>query len=271
MIPLYDINPHRRVPWLTLLIIATNIGVMVWLQRLPLQAPGTLDQLSVIARRGFVPQRVQQLSDPQLAVKVRFSAERRPWGPGPGGAGDRTVVLRADRAEIVCSLFSMMFLHGGWLHLAGNMWFLWIFANNIEDRLGHFIFFCFYILGGLLALACHWLANPDSAVPVIGASGAVAAVLGAYAITFPKAKVRTLVFLGIILVLDLPALLVLGIWLALQMVQGAGMLNLGMQDTVAWWAHVGGFMAGMALMPLLTLGAAAVGEDWQREADDAFR
>lgn len=271
MIPLYDLNPHRRIPWLTVLIIVANVFATVWLYQLPQTSPDQLDQMEVIARYGFVPERMRQLSDPNLVVKVRFPVAQAPAAPGGGARAFKTVSLPADRGQILGSMFTMMFLHGGWMHLIGNMWFLWLFGNNIEDRLGHVVFGVFYLLGGLLALACHWIAAPGSALPVIGASGAVAAVLGAYAITFPAAKVRTLIFIGIIMLVDLPALLVLGIWFFVQMVQGLGALGGGVHNPVAWWAHVGGFVAGIALMPLLALGAPPPDEDWQKDIDELFR
>ncbi len=271
MIPLYDLNPHRRIPWLTVLIIGANVVAMLWLYQLPGAAPDKLDKLEVIARYGFVPERMRQLSDPNLVVKVRFPVADAPVVRRGAAPAFRTVSLPARRGQILGSMFTMMFLHGGWFHLIGNMWFLWLFGNNIEDRLGHVVFGVFYVLGGLLALACHWIAQPTSTLPVIGASGAVAAVLGAYAITFPAAKVRTLVFIGIVMLVDLPALLVLGVWFFAQMLQGVGALQGGMHNSVAWWAHVGGFVAGIALMPLLALGAPPPDEDWQKDIGDLFR
>jgi membrane associated rhomboid family serine protease len=125
--------------------------------------------------------------------------------------------------------------------------------HYVEDRLGHLVFLAFYLLCGLAATACHWAIDPSGTMRVVGASGAVAAVLGAYAITYPKARVRCLVFLGIIItVLDLPALLVLGVWFVMQVISGLPALagaHLG--GGVAWWAHIGGFLVGLALMPLL--------------------
>ena len=139
-----------------------------------------------------------------------------------------------------------------------NMWFLWVFGNNIEDRLGSFMFVVYYLLGGMVGTACQWAFDPLSAVPVIGASGAVATVLGGYAITYPKAVVKTLVFFGLILILDLPALLVLGVWFVVQTLQGLGILP-SMGSPVAFWAHIGGFLAGIVLMPIMGLGAAPPG------------
>lgn len=148
---------------------------------------------------------------------------------------------------------------------------LWVFGNNIEDRLGHFAFIAFYLVGGIVATLAQWATDPASQTPMVGASGAVAATLGAYALTYPWAKVRTLVFIGLPLLLDLPALLVLGTWLVLETVMGAVAMQMQLEVAVAHWAHIGGFIAGAAIMPLLTLGIPPPGEDWQREADGQFK
>jgi len=267
MFPLYDTNPHRRIPWLTVLIILANVAVMFWLaQRKP------LEQQQIVIHRGFIPQRIQQLNDPKLVVEVPV---QQPEGqPLPGvpanAAKPQPIQVEADQQEIYASLFTMMFLHGSWWHLISNMWFLWIFGNNIEDRLGHFFYACFYLLGGLVALACHWADDPNSTLPVIGASGAVAAVLGAYAITFPMAKVRTLFFIVIIFVIDVPALIILGLWFLQQVLAATGQLGQGMQLGVAWWAHIGGFVAGLVLMPLMAVGAPPPGTDWEDDARRQF-
>jgi len=138
----------------------------------------------------------------------------------------------------------------------------------------HFIFLLFYLAGGLLASACHWIVaanTPAAEIPTLGASGAVAAVLGAYAITYPNAKVKTLVFLFIITVIELPALLVLGIWFLLQLLSGINVLdNLNMGGGVAFWAHIGGFVAGLLLMPLLCFGASPPGKTEQEEMEERF-
>ena len=165
----------------------------------------------------------------------------------------KRVPLPPDRGEIYFSLISCMFMHGGLMHLAGNMWFLWLFGNNVEDRLGPGLFLFFYLLGGLLGSGCHWmLQDPNSLTPLIGASGAVATVLGAYAVTWPWARVHTLVFIIIfVTIIDLPALFVLGTWFLLQIWEAQkGVVG----PQVAWWAHIGGFLAGMILMPLLSSG-----------------
>jgi membrane associated rhomboid family serine protease len=165
----------------------------------------------------------------------------------------KIAVLRPDPGEILLSLLTCMFMHGGWLHLIGNMWFLWLFGNNVEDRLGHVSYLIFYLVGGFIGSFAHWAINPESTSAVIGASGAVAAVLGAYAITWPWARVHTLIFIIIFIdVIDVPALGVLGLWFLLQLIEAHGQLGLNVSGGVAWWAHVGGFVAGMVLMPLLS-------------------
>jgi membrane associated rhomboid family serine protease len=149
---------------------------------------------------------------------------------------------------------------------------LWIFGNNVEDRLGRFMYLCFYLLGGLVGTICQYMAGPMSEVPMIGASGAVAAVLGGYAITYPKAMVKTLIFFGLIVIVELPALLVLGIWFVLQMAAGLNILRdlLG-GEHVAFWAHIGGFLAGIVFMPILGLGSSPADVDWKREVQELFR
>jgi membrane associated rhomboid family serine protease len=164
-----------------------------------------------------------------------------------------------------------MFLHGSWWHLISNMWMMWVFGNNIEDRLGHGIFVMFYLLGGLIAIVCQYFVDPGSTTPVIGASGAVAAVLGGYAVTFPAARVRTLVFLLIVMIVDLPALAVLGAWFVLQLVSALHLFGGALDSPVAFWAHIGGFVAGIAMMPIMSIGAPPMETDWRREAQELFQ
>ncbi len=240
-LPFHDDNPTIRTPVVMYAIVAIN--VLAFLMMLGL---GPVDQQLLVYQRGFVPARIGQLIEPKpLIVKLQGLAvnefgqlvpveQAHPLPPAP--------------PQIFLSMFTCMFLHGGWLHLIGNMWFLWIFGNNIEDRLGHIPFLLFYLGGGLLATVSHWFVEPSSTMPVIGASGAIAAVLGAYAVTWPWARVHTLVFLFIfITVIDVPALLVLGVWFVGQLWSSAQ----GQEAGVAWWAHIGGFVAGAVLMPLV--------------------
>jgi membrane associated rhomboid family serine protease len=158
----------------------------------------------------------------------------------------------APSADAV-TILSAMFMHGGWMHLGGNMLYLWIFGDNVEDRFGHVGFLIFYLLAGLGATAAQYYMNTHSSIPNVGASGAIAGVLGAYILMFPQAKVRVLVFNAVVV---LPAILVLGFWIALQVFNGAGsIVDANRADTggVAYMAHVGGFAAGF-LMALLMRG-----------------
>lgn len=247
LFPFHDNNPTTRAPIVTLAIIVINAAVFIWLSTLP-----ELNQVNVVYQHGFVPARIGQLSNRQ-ELKVEVPREVAA-GILPAGAPPLVETLRPVPSQIYLSLFTTMFLHGGWLHLLGNMWFLWLFGNNVEDRLGHVPYALFYLGGGLVATFCHWLTGTASVTPVIGASGAIAAMLGAYAVTWPTAKVRCVLFLLVFfLIVQVPALLVLGLWLVEQLLEGANALNLGMDGGVAWWAHIGGFAMGAVCMPLLGL------------------
>jgi membrane associated rhomboid family serine protease len=270
-LPLHDNNPTTRFPFVTIGIIATCVIALAWLLQLD-----EAQQQDVVIHYGFIPQRVAQLSDPRLIVQVPISQVVRVPLINQHVAVPKIVRLPAEPGQIYLSMVTTMFLHGGWLHLVGNMWFLWLFGNNVEDRLGHLLFLCFYLLGGMLATACHWWYDPQSVTPVIGASGAISAVLGAYAVTWPHAKVKTLVIIAIV---EIPALVFLGLWFVSQLIEAAGLLQLPMRGgarvaepaSVAWWAHVGGFVTGLLLMPLLCAGAPPPGTDWRKEAEELFR
>ncbi|MEW6426084.1 MAG: rhomboid family intramembrane serine protease, partial [Bacillota bacterium] len=146
---------------------------------------------------------------------------------------------------------SAMFLHGGWFHVIGNMWYLWIFGDNVEDRLGRFRYLLFYLAAGIIGSIAHILTNPTSPVPVIGASGAIAGVLGGYFITFPRSRVLALVPVFFFLTLmEVPAVIYLALWFVLQLFNGTLSLG-GVANPVAWWAHIGGFVAGMVLIKLM--------------------
>jgi membrane associated rhomboid family serine protease len=158
-----------------------------------------------------------------------------------------------DRLQMQ-DLFTSMFLHGGWMHLIGNMWFLWIFGDNVEDVLGHGKYLLFYLLCGIVAALIHILLNPFSRVPTIGASGAIAGVMGAYLVKFPHSRVLTLVPIFIFLTtMEIPAFVMLLYWFALQFFQGIGSIAYSSISGggVAWFAHVGGFLAGIALVYIL--------------------
>jgi membrane associated rhomboid family serine protease len=151
----------------------------------------------------------------------------------------------------VLTFFSYMFLHGGWLHFLTNMWSMWIFADNIEDVMGPWKFLAFYLLAGLAALSAHMFFNAASPVPVVGASGAIAGVMGAYFLLYPHSKVLVLIPIFFFpYIVEVPALIFLGIWFLIQFVSGVSSGLSGAGGGIAWWAHAGGFIAGMLLLPL---------------------
>ncbi|HEU5310905.1 MAG TPA: rhomboid family intramembrane serine protease, partial [Candidatus Eisenbacteria bacterium] len=153
--------------------------------------------------------------------------------------------------DLVTPFFSSMFLHGGWLHLIGNMWYLWIFGDNVEDALGPVGFLIFYLVTGLAAGVTHFVLQPESSIPTVGASGAISGVLAGYAVLFPRARVVTLVPLGFFIqLMELPAVVLLVIWVAIQALSGLVSFGVGQSGGVAWGAHVGGFVAGLVLVKL---------------------
>jgi len=220
MIPLRDDNPTTLVPWVTVLLIAAN--VLVFLYELSL-GPGLEPFLFAY---GAIPARLFE-ANPQLEQAV--------------GAVVPSVTV-----------FTSMFLHGGVLHVVGNMLYLWIFGNNIEDALGHVRFLLFYLISGVAAAYSHAFIDPNSTVPMIGASGAVSGVLGAYLVLFPRARVLALVPFGFMMeMIRVPALIVLGFWFVMQFLYGLFSLGAPGGGGVAWFAHVGGFLAGVVLIRLL--------------------
>lgn len=205
MIPIRDHHPSQKPPLITFSLIVVNVGL--FLAYWPLGS--------------------------DAAVMALFLD----WGLVPNRLGDASGWM---------SLISAQFLHGGWLHLGFNMLFLWIFGDNLEEEWGHFRFLGFYLLCGVLAGLFQWAANPASAVPIVGASGAVAGVLGGYLLMFPRARIDVVVWLVVVLrVVTLPAWLLLGLWLAVQVFGGLSSPANG--GGIAFWAHVGGFLAGVAL------------------------
>jgi membrane associated rhomboid family serine protease len=160
-------------------------------------------------------------------------------------------------------MFTSMFLHGGWLHLLGNMLFLWIFGNNVEDRLGSIPFLLFYLVGGVAAALTQVVIDPRSTIPLVGASGAIAAALGAYIVLFPGARILSLVFLGFFYqLIEVPAILVLGFWFGLQLLNGFAAFGAETaQGGVAFFAHIGGFVFGLAVGVLLRVVGAGTGRE----------
>ena len=146
------------------------------------------------------------------------------------------------------NILTSMFMHAGWFHLLGNMLYLWVFGDNIEDRLGHFKYLLFYLAGGVFAAFAHYFTNPTSAIPTVGASGAIAAVLGAYLVIYPQSRVYTFIPIGFFARLRLvPAVVVLGMWFILQLFSGVGSLAMADQGGTAYWAHIGGFVFGLLI------------------------
>lgn len=215
MIPFKDDNPTVRFPYVTIALIALNIVIFLFQSLYP--------------------------SDPG---KIVYS-----YGAIPH------LLLTFDTVQPIhpaMTVFTSMFMHGGLLHLGTNMLYLWIFGNNIEDKLGCGKFILFYLLCGIGAAYSHAFADPHSMIPMIGASGAVSGVLGAYLLLFPAARVHTLIFLGFFIqVVRLPAVVVIGFWIILQFINGLISKGAASQGGVAWFAHIGGFVLGIVLISLL--------------------
>jgi membrane associated rhomboid family serine protease len=228
VIPLYDRNPTRRFPIVTVSLIAACFVVFLY-------------ELSLTMGGG------------DAALEGFFGT----WGAVPSkitasiGAGNYV-------SQATLGIVTSIFLHGGWLHILGNMLYLWIFGNNVEDRLGRVGFLLFYLVGGIVAALTQVAIDPGSTQPLVGASGAIAAALGAYIVLFPGARILSLVFLGFFYqLLNVPALIILGFWFVLQLISGFGSLG---GDTasggVAFFAHIGGFAFGMVVGVLIRVGGA---------------
>jgi membrane associated rhomboid family serine protease len=241
--PLKDDIPTRRFPVVTVAIIVLNVLVFFLLQKAHVSGFGFAVDDSTTVRYGAIPYELTHVGDHCELAAGRIACE-----------GQTGVVGSADaQPPTLLTLFSSMFMHGGLLHITGNMLFLWIFGNNIEDSMGRVRFVAFYLLAGLVALGVQTGAGPDSIAPTIGASGAVAGVLGAYALLYPRARVVTLIVIIIfVTIVELPALLVLGAWFLLQVLSGANELGqpLGGSGGVAYFAHIGGFVFGLIAIKL---------------------
>ena len=222
MFPLHDDNPTELFPVFTLGIIAACVAAWVFVQGAGL-SPDVLG--GSVCALGAIPAEVTGRAAGSL---------------GPCRLGGLTWQ----------TLLTSMFLHGSWFHLIGNMWFLWIFGNNVEDSMGHLRFLVFYVLTGVVAALAHVLLDRDSSIPLVGASGAISAIMGAYLMLYPRARVDTLIFLIVFArVVPLPAWFILGYWFFIQVVStgvGAG------AGGIAYAAHVGGFIAGAAMIHLFT-------------------
>ncbi|MCE5312692.1 MAG: rhomboid family intramembrane serine protease [Nitrospiraceae bacterium] len=217
MIPYKDDNPTTIVPFVTIGLIAINCAVFIW------QMLSPLGMQQIVMSYGAIPANI-----------ISFTSNQ-PISPA-------------------ATVFTAMFMHGGIFHIAGNMLYLWIFGNNIEDALGHFRFLLFYLFSGVVAAYSHALASTGSTIPMIGASGAVSGVLGAYLLLYPAARVHTLIFLGFFIqVIRVPAVIVLVFWIGIQILNG--FISFGpAKGGVAWFAHIGGFAAGLITIKLWLIG-----------------
>ncbi|GAB4535151.1 MAG: rhomboid family intramembrane serine protease [Thermodesulfovibrionia bacterium] len=209
MIPFKDDNPTRTFPIFTIGIILVNIIVFL------LQITSPLGTKRIVYSYGAIP---------HLLLRFEYIQPIHPF----------------------LTVFTSMFMHGGIFHLFSNMLYLWIFGNNIEDKLGHIRFLIFYLICGIVAAYSHAITEPKSMIPMIGASGAISGILGAYALLFPHARVHTIIFLGFFVqVVRLPAFFVLGFWIVIQFINGVLSKGVMGQGGVAWFAHIGGFLFGL--------------------------
>jgi membrane associated rhomboid family serine protease len=254
MIPLRDDNPTTRRPLVTLTFIALNVLAFILWQGAFTESDQ--EQQVFFFCSAMIPYEVtnQTTLGEGGQDAAREIAEQFDEPLSVAREDQQFLARHCDDKSWWQSLFVAMFLHGGWLHIAGNMLFLWVFGNNVEDKLGPILFFLFYLAGGLAASAAQIIIQPDSVIPNVGASGAIAAVLGAYLVMFPRRRVLTLVIFVFITAVYLPAFVVLGLWFVLQLFNGVAGLGTDVSTGggVAFWAHIGGFAFG-ALVALLFL------------------
>jgi membrane associated rhomboid family serine protease len=248
VIPIRDSNPTRRVPVVTLALIAANIAVFVlWQPSFGTQG----EQETFFFCHAEIPFEVTHRENlARGGVEARLALDED-FGPGAGAFWQPRLQRECPDKSWWLAVFVAMFLHGGWLHLAGNMLFLWVFGNNVEDRLGHVVYPLFYVLGGLAASGLQLAFDANSTIPSLGASGAIGAILGAYIVLFPHARVTTLVIFFFITLVEIRAGIVLAIWFALQVFSGVGQLGTELNGGVAYWAHIGGFAFGAIVVWLL--------------------
>jgi len=227
MFPIRDDNPCFVTPYATYGIIVIN--VIAWLL---VQGMGTEPLLSgSVCRLGLIPGQLLQTVPAGTSFQI----------------GPNSVCVLGDTSAWYTTITSI-FMHGGWLHIIGNMWFMWVFGDNVEDAMGHVRFVVFYLLCGLAAAAIQMATNPDSPVPMVGASGAIGGVMGAYILLYPRVHVHMLIFFGFFITkIAVPAVWMLGYWFVIQLISGLGTLGVR-GGGVAFWAHIGGFAAGALLI-----------------------
>lgn len=231
MLPLKDDAPRITTPYITYFLLVSNILIFIF--ELMIQSTGQLN--AFLMQFGIVP------------AKITILLER-------GGAVPHALVSQFGMryvtwADVLVPIVTSMFLHGGWGHVISNMWALWIFGDNVEDHLGHGLYLLFYLLSGIAGAVVHILFNLGSTLPTVGASGAIAGIMGAYFVLFPSARVLTFLF---VIVVWLPAWIFVGYWFLVQFLSGAAMAISATSNSggVAVWAHVGGFLSGIALIKM---------------------
>ena len=234
MIPLKDENPSSKIPIINIFLIVANSCTFIYQMYF---MPGDAQQL--FYKLGFVPYELSHLVD----------------------------ISPKDIVPIPFTVFTSMFIHGGWIHLLGNMLYLWIFGDNVEDRLGHIKYLFFYVMCGMMGALVHGFINIDSRVPSVGASGAIAGVLAAYLFLFPGARIKTLFIVFLFArVIKLPALIVLGLWILIQVLSGFAEYGSQNGSSIAWFAHIGGFASGFILIVLMKKQKKGPhSKKWQRE------
>jgi len=216
MIPLKDENPSKTTPFVNYFLILSNLAAFIYLKYFIQEDPQ-----QVFSQLGFIPYEISHLKD----------------------------VSPKNLVPIPLTVLTSMFIHGGWIHLMSNILYLWVFGDNIEDRLGHARYMLFYLLCGILANLVHGIVNMNSSIPSVGASGAIAGILGAYLLLFPKARIKTLFIVFVFAkIIRLPALLVLGFLVTFQILSGFAEYRIHDTGGIAWFAHIGGFVSGLTLV-----------------------
>jgi membrane associated rhomboid family serine protease len=265
LIPLKDNVPTSRFAWVTVILIAVNVGFFVWQQSFSgdeaansqLQNPIVTERDENSVQYGAIPYRVLHPGDDCAFSESPAAKESAIVCQGTADydrAQQSDDLVPYDNPPWFLTLFTSMFMHGGILHIVFNMLFLWIFGNNVEDAMGPVKYLLFYLLAGVAAVYAQALLDPDGTLPMIGASGAVAGVLGAYALLLPRARVLTaVILLFFVTFIEIPAYVMLGIWFVLQFVPAVGQVavpDVSGEGGVAYFAHVGGFLFGLALVKL---------------------
>jgi membrane associated rhomboid family serine protease len=239
LLPLKDNIPTRMFPIVTVVIILINVVVYFGVEKGGWSAPSNDN---AVVELSFIPYELSHTDQECAQIGNQLACGTKP-ALIEHGAKD------TNQPSVWVTIFTAMFMHGSLLHIGGNMLFLWIFGNNVEDAMGRFKFILFYLLGGIAATAVQYFQDTNAVVPNLGASGAIAAVLGGYALLFPRARVVTLIFIiFFITLIEVPALLVLGVWFLLQLVDAGSQPAGG--SGVAVWAHVGGFVFGLIAIKL---------------------